>query len=137
MTLIGLTLVDIIEELLQTNNLLFPNMHIISNVMQFNPETGICDRFRKPEIHVFNKSEVTVRDLPYHDTIENRPNVILLGDSAGDLQMSKGISHEVCLTIGFLNLEIEKRLDAFIELYDIVVLYDGAADVVNWILEKL
>ena len=118
-------------------NLLFPNMHIISNEMLFNPETGICDGFRSPDIHVFNKSEVVIRDLPYHDTIENRSNVILLGDSAGDLQMSNGISHEVSLTIGFLNLEIEKRLSTFMELYDIVVLYDGTADVVNWILEKL
>ncbi|CAG8475580.1 610_t:CDS:2 [Diversispora eburnea] len=73
---------------LAAKNLFHPNnMHIVSNQMGFNEETGICDHFKEPLIHVFNKSEVMIKNSPYHEIIENRSNVILMGDSIGDLQI--------------------------------------------------
>ena len=108
--------------------------------MNFDPETGICNEFAEPLIHVFNKSEITIKgskDSLYHTTIENRGNVILLGDSIGDLQMSSGIKHDVCLNIGFLNYDDEKLLGSFLERFDIVVLDDGPMDAVNVIMQAI
>ncbi|RIA90943.1 pyrimidine 5'-nucleotidase [Glomus cerebriforme] len=129
---------NVIEEALTKENLYHKeNMHIVSNKMDFNPETGICDKFVAPLIHVFNKSEITIKDSPYHQTIEDRRNVILLGDSVGDLQMSRGIEHDICLNIGFLNYIDDDLLNSYLKIFDIVVLDDGPMDVVNMILQTI
>ncbi|CAG8724354.1 9019_t:CDS:2, partial [Racocetra persica] len=72
---------------------------------------------------------------PYHTIIENRGNVILLGDSIGDIHMSDGIQHETCLTIGFLNHMVEDLINIYLETFDIVVVDDGPMDIVNNILD--
>ncbi|KAF0362328.1 5-nucleotidase, cytosolic III [Gigaspora margarita] len=127
---------NVIEEVLITKNLYYSNnMHIVSNQMGFNPETGICDHFKVPLIHIFNKSEIMLKDSPYYKTIENRRNVILLGDSIGDIHMADGIQHEICLTIGFLNHDVEDYIDTYLETFDIVVVNDGPMDIVNHILD--
>ncbi|RHZ71884.1 hypothetical protein Glove_251g53 [Diversispora epigaea] len=127
---------DVIEQVLAAKNLFHPNnMHIVSNQMGFNDETGICDHFKEPLIHVFNKSEVMIKGSPYHEIIENRSNVILMGDSVGDLQMSRGIHHDTCLTVGFLNNMIDKFLITYLKTFDIVIIGDGPTDVVNFIID--
>jgi HAD superfamily hydrolase (TIGR01544 family) len=127
----------VIEEVLIAENLYHNNMHVVSNKMIFNPETGICDEFAEPMIHVFNKSEIAVRESYYHKTIEDRKNVILLGDSLGDLKMSYGIKHDVCLNIGFLNYDDDELLKIYLEKFDIVVIDDGPMDVANMILQSI
>nr|CAG8443365.1 11859_t:CDS:2 [Entrophospora candida]CAG8446124.1 8714_t:CDS:2 [Entrophospora candida] len=129
---------NVIEQVLRSKNLYDQdNMHIVSNQMGFNPTTGICDRFEEPLVHIFNKSEVVVKESPYHAAIEDRRNVILLGDSMGDLQMSSGISHDVSLTIAFLNVRIDEHLDEYLKSFDIVMVNDGPMDCVNIILSNI
>lgn len=129
---------NVIEQVLIRKNLYHrENMHIVSNQMKFNLETGICDDFTEPTIHIFNKSEIAVKHSPYHTTIENRRNVILLGDSIGDLHMADGIKHDVCLTIGFLNHDVDNLLKSYLENFDVVVIDDGPMDVVNIILQEI
>ncbi|CAG8634633.1 7030_t:CDS:2 [Acaulospora morrowiae] len=119
-------------------NLFYPmNMHIVSNEMGFNEKTGICDYFKEPLIHTFNKNEIMIKGSPYFTSIENRGNVILLGDSLSDVQMASGISHETCLSIGFLNYEVDKLLNMYLQTYDIVVVGDGPMDVVNFIVNTI
>jgi predicted HAD superfamily phosphohydrolase len=43
-----------------------------------------------------------VSETLHHSKIEGRDNIILLGDSIGDLQMSANVQHKAQLTIGFL-----------------------------------
>ncbi|CAI2190715.1 12104_t:CDS:2, partial [Funneliformis geosporum] len=129
---------NVIEQVLIQKKLYHQeNMHIVSNQMKFNLETGICDDFMEPSIHTFNKSEIAIKHSPYHTTIENRRNVILLGDSIGDLHMADGIKHDVCLTIGFLNHDVENLLKSYLENFDVVVIDDGPMDVVNIILQEI
>ncbi|KAG9289841.1 hypothetical protein G9A89_015421 [Geosiphon pyriformis] len=128
---------NVIEEVLRSKNLLRSNMHIVSNQMGFNPLTGICDHFKPPLIHIFNKSEFMLEKTPYYFTISERKNVILLGDSIGDLEMSSGVKHDICLNIGFLNDHVEELLDKYLNAFDIVVVHDGPIDVVSWILETI
>ncbi|KAG0743448.1 hypothetical protein G6F33_006887 [Rhizopus arrhizus] len=115
---------NIIEVILREVDLFFDNMHIVSNMMVFD-EQEICVDFKEPLIHVFNKSEFQLETSPYHALIENRRNVILMGDSLGDLQMSQGVDHDICLTIGFLNHDISALEPKYLEAFDIVIVGDA------------
>ncbi|RHZ65143.1 hypothetical protein Glove_319g79 [Diversispora epigaea] len=128
---------NIIEQVLISKNLFHPdNMHIISNKMGFNEKTGIYDHFKEPLIHTFNKSEVMIKDSPYYNTVKNRGNIILIGDSIGDLQMASGISHDICLSIGFYNKN-DDFFDKYQEMFDIVVTGDGPMKVINYIMDAI
>jgi len=53
---------------------------------------------------VFNKSENALHKSDYFEKLMHRDNIILLGDSLGDLRMAHGAAecHNI-LTVGFLN----------------------------------
>lgn len=54
-------------------------------------------------IHVLNKNEQVLIGTEYYDLVENRNNVILMGDHLGDSEMAEGIPHKnTVLKIGFL-----------------------------------
>ena len=59
--------------------------------------------FENELIHVFNKNENAIHDSDYFKKLEGRDNVILLGDSLGDLKMADGANASNLLKIGFLN----------------------------------
>ena len=113
----------------RTGSLGDTNMHIISNKMIFD-ELGICVGFEDPLIHVFNKNEASLSSKSYHDAIAQRRNVILMGDSLGDLRMSEGLAHNIELTIGFLSHDIENLLPSYLEAFDIVLTNDTDMSVV-------
>jgi HAD superfamily hydrolase (TIGR01544 family) len=111
---------DIIDTILKEVNLYFENMHTVSNMMVFDDQ-GICVDFKEPLIHVFNKSEFQLETSPYFKLIQERANVILMGDSLGDLQMSNGVAHDLCLNIGFLNHDIKSLEAAYTSAFDVVI----------------
>ncbi|KAI8997276.1 pyrimidine 5'-nucleotidase [Pilobolus umbonatus] len=125
---------DVIRSLLRKSNSMYDNMHIVSNMMIFD-ENDVCVGFEDPLIHIFNKSEFQLESSPYHKMIEERKNVILLGDSTGDLQMSQGIQHELCFNIGFLNHNIEELEPTYLEAFDIVIEGDANMEPVVEILK--
>ncbi|KAJ2959428.1 hypothetical protein NQZ79_g5059 [Umbelopsis isabellina] len=127
---------DIIHEVLKSHGMLFDNMHIVSNQMGWN-ENSVCDHFVDPLIHVFNKSEFSLENTAYYDTIKDRTNVILVGDSVGDVLMSQGVQHDTCLNIGFLNHDIDDLYEKYSKLYDILILGDSSIKPIMKILEKL
>jgi len=128
---------NVIQEALMQSNLYFDNMNVVSNKMAFNEETGICDKFVGPLFHVFNKDNFGLEGTDYEKLLENRNNVIICGDSLGDIKMADGVKHETCLSIGFLNLNKEKMLDKYMNTFDIVITDDGPFDLVNEILSIL
>lgn len=127
-------LANIIEEILRQHKLLLPHLHIVSNQMLFDEETGIVRAFADPLIHVFNKSEAV---LPDAVEVARRPNVLLMGDSIGDLQMSSGLKKEVELTLGFLNHDEERLKGQYVDAFDVVLLGDPPMDFVNALLELM
>lgn len=65
---------------------------------------GFLVGFKGGNIHVFNKNTHAIENSSYFENIRQRHNVILLGDSLGDLDIAEGITvTENILTIGFLN----------------------------------
>ncbi|KAG0169151.1 5'-nucleotidase, cytosolic III [Apophysomyces sp. BC1015] len=127
---------NIIEQILRKAGLYHDNMHIVSNMMKFNEE-GYCYDFADPLIHVFNKSEFQLETTSYYKSIEHRKNVILVGDSLGDLQMSQGIRHDLCLNVGFLNHDIEALEARYAKAFDIVIVGDANMDPIVDILKQL
>ncbi|KAI9245748.1 pyrimidine 5'-nucleotidase-domain-containing protein [Sporodiniella umbellata] len=126
---------DIIENVLRKAELYYQDtMHIVSNGMVF--KDNVCVDFKAPLIHVFNKSEFQLETSPYYAQIQHRANVILMGDSLGDLQMSQGVAHSACLTIGFLNHDIATLGSKYTDAFDIVIVGDANMDPVYEILDS-
>lgn len=58
---------------------------------------------------MFNKHENVIHSSPYFKEISGRTNVILLGDSLGDIKMAHGVpSPNTILKIGFLNDKVPR-----------------------------
>lgn len=128
---------DILEEALRHFQCHFPNLKFISNYMQFDEE-GTIIGFKGELIHMYNKNHGHVNSSEYHQALKDKTNILLLGDSLGDLDMLAGNQQQdVVLRIGFLNSRIEERLPQYMNSFDIVLLDDQTMDVVNGILRKI
>ena len=70
--------------------------------------------------------------------INNRTNVLLMGDTEGDHNMAESLENvENILKIGFLNHNIEKDFDKFLNLFDVVLMKDSSLNVPIKILNFL
>jgi len=72
--------------------------------MEFN-EQQLLVGFKEPLIHTYNKNESVIpQNCQYFGELAHRNNVILLGDSIGDVSMAQGVHKPGnILKIGFLN----------------------------------
>ena len=60
--------------------------------------------FKGDMIHIFNKNEGAIHRSDYFLDLAHRENILLLGDSMGDLRMADGATNNKnLLKIGFLN----------------------------------
>ena len=129
---------QIIEEILRKlgpTDLLLPNVYVIANDLIVDPSSNVVTSFKEPMMHSLNKKDTSVQlvrgENPAHHwfaKLKNRKNVILMGDSVGDANMSDGYDGDeevTILKIGFLNTNEEKLLDIYRKAFDIVVLHDG------------
>ena len=115
------------------------NTKVVSNFLSYDANGRVIG-CQGDMIHVYNKNESAVRDLEYLQLLQGRNNVILMGDSIGDLQMANGVENpETVLKFGFLNnpATAEKRLPSFLEGYDIVLMDDQTMDVPIKILNEV
>uniref|UniRef100_H2ZQP4 5'-nucleotidase n=1 Tax=Ciona savignyi TaxID=51511 RepID=H2ZQP4_CIOSA len=122
---------DVLEEVIRQKSSFLPNMKVVSNMMDFD-ENGILTGFHGELIHVYNKNEGALAHSAYFDDIKHRHNIILLGDSMGDLHMADGVQDiNTCLKIGYLNENVEHMLESYMNAWDIVLVDDASMDVAN------
>ncbi|MBW2998643.1 hypothetical protein KY321_03835, partial [Candidatus Woesearchaeota archaeon] len=113
---------NLIEGYLKQENIFYSNIQIISNIFEFD-ENGNALGYKDKIIHVFNKSEASIPE-EYKTQISKRKNVILMGDSLGDLDMTSGMDHDIVIKIGFLNEDLT-QLPLYKEKFDVVITNDG------------
>jgi 5'-nucleotidase len=81
--------------------------------------------FKEPVIHSFNKDETGMVNISEDKKFVHRSNILLLGDSLGDIGMDNGFDAQAVLKIGFLNDKIQEYLPHYREVYDALILNDG------------
>ncbi|XP_019064780.1 7-methylguanosine phosphate-specific 5'-nucleotidase isoform X2 [Fukomys damarensis] len=128
---------DILEEVIRQRGVLHPNIHIVSNYMDFGDD-GLLQGFKAPLIHIFNKNSPASGSTSYFRQLRGRTNILLLGDSLGDLSMADGVPGvQNILKIGFLNDRVEEQRELYLDSYDVVLERDETLDVVNGLLRHI
>jgi len=128
---------NVIEIVLQQQAALHNNITIISNFMEFNDQGEILG-FKGDFIHSLNKHQRANSEYFKQSSVRERENVVILGDSLGDLCMADGATNRRnCLTIGFLNDRVSDKLNSYMDAFDIVLINDETMDVPRSILEKI
>lgn len=128
---------DILEEVIRQAGVFHSNVNVFSNYMDFD-ELGVLQAFKGELIHIYNKREGALLNTGHFRELRARPNVLLLGDSLGDLSMADGVQDmENILKIGFLNDKVEERRQFYLDSYDIVLIKDETLDVPNAVLRYL
>eukprot|EP00953_Heterococcus_sp_UTEX-ZZ885_P018459 10310-Heterococcus_DN1.PRE.1 len=101
---------DVLEEVFKQHSEapLPQHAHIVSNRMVFNEQSGALEGFTEDLFHVFNKQASSIQHAPYFqaDGIDKRHNVILLGDSLGDVHMAT--SQQGCTMLTNYSLSYNK-----------------------------
>lgn len=126
---------DSIITTLKYHKLSLPNVSVISNQYVWDKNGNAIDLV-KPLIHTFNKNETSVKNSSVYSIISNRTNVILLGDSLGDVGMVEGFDYENLIKIGFLNFDVEKNLEEYKKIYDVVITNDSSMKFVYSLLKE-
>lgn len=128
---------DVLEEIIRQAGVYLPNVKVVSNFMDFD-NNGILKGFKGELIHVYNKHDGALRNTEYFKQFKDNSNIILMGDSLGDLNMADGVpNRENTLKIGFLNDKVDELLDKYLNSYDIVLVKDETLEVPNAILQKI
>ncbi|KAG3278121.1 5'-nucleotidase, cytosolic IIIA, transcript variant X2 [Ictidomys tridecemlineatus] len=128
---------DVLEEVLRQAGVYHPNIKVVSNFMDFD-ENGILKGFKGELIHVFNKHDGALKNTDYFIQLKDNSNIILLGDSEGDLKMADGVANvEHILKIGYLNDKVDELLEKYMDSYDIVLVKEESLEVANSILQKI
>ncbi|XP_076051995.1 cytosolic 5'-nucleotidase IIIB isoform X1 [Oratosquilla oratoria] len=128
---------DILEHVLMRFGVYTPNVKVVSNYFKYNEE-GYMVGFQGDLIHMFNKNENAIHSSDYFSQLTSRSNIILMGDSLGDINMAVGVPqpHNI-LRIGFLNDKVEERMESFMQGYDIILINDQTMDVASTIVNML
>lgn len=121
---------------LEYEQVLTENISIISNAF-IRDENGKAIGVREPVIHSFNKDETIIKNFPIYEEIKDRKNILLLGDSLGDVDMAKGFDYDHILKIWFLNNDSPEHREKYSEVYDLLILYDGDMEEVNRIIKLI
>ncbi|TKR65533.1 hypothetical protein L596_025924 [Steinernema carpocapsae] len=103
-------------------------------------ENNVCVGIKQPFIHCYNKGGAMLpKDDPYFHEYAIRQNVVMFGDSLGDLTMHHGVERTgALLTVALCNYGDKPELvEKYEKLYDIVVVGDESFDVPIQIVEKV
>ena len=128
---------NMVIDFLEMQNLMFSNIHFIGNTLEFDNKGRFIGIKDNKIIHVFNKHEIEIKNLPVYDKIKDRKNIILLGDGLGDLGMLRGLNYNNLIKIGFFNYAEEENLEDFKKNFDIIITNDGSFEYVNELLKDI
>ena len=126
-----------IQMFLEKEGIYSNNVHIITNIYSFD-NNGKATNVSEPIIHIMNKDETAIHDHPeIYDKIRDRKNVILLGDSLGDIGMITGFDYNNILKIGFLNPGEEQDESEYKKNFDLIITNDSHIEPINKIIQNI
>ena len=115
---------DAIKKVIENHKLDFSNIQYVTNIMKWDKD-GKALGYHRPLIHTLNKDETVLPSFPeVEHLIKERYNVLLLGNSTGDLGMAKGHRVDKLVTIGFLDKEAAHKQSDFEKDFDITIVGD-------------
>ena len=114
---------NIIVEFLKKEEDYYPNIHIISNTVEF--EDGVMKGLKGKTIHSLNK-DVVHGDDDVLKIINDRKNILLFGDLVADVKMIPKEKEKDALKFGFLDHKIDENLNYYKEVYDVVIRDEGS-----------
>ncbi|GAB1602733.1 cytosolic 5'-nucleotidase 3-like isoform X4 [Argonauta hians] len=125
---------DILKEIIIQQSSIYNNMKIVSNFMKFNEDKMVG--FENEIIHTFNKSKCEIHKSDYFRN--QRSNVILMGDTLGDLDLAEGVpKHFTVIKVGYLNDRVEDSLELYKKEFDIVLVKTESVDLINSIIKTM
>lgn len=127
---------DMIRLYLEQEGKLTNNVHIVANMFNFD-ESGKAKGIQEPVIHSLNKYETIIHNFPVFDAINDRKNVLLLGDSENDIGMVDGFEANTVLSVGFLNEKEDELIERYKKTYDVVLTGDPDFSEVNKIIKEI
>jgi 5'-nucleotidase len=127
---------DVIEGVLKQHKIFTKNIHVISNFFDFS-KNGKAKGYKGKIVHVFNKDESQIKGTPFFSKIASRKNVILLGDSLGDLKMVGQIPYDEIIKIGFLYDKNDPYIEEYKKNFDVLLFGDSSLDFVNHLLAEI
>lgn len=109
----------------------YSNIFYVTN--QFNWDAhGRAMSTKGQVIHTFNKDETILEEIPeIYEAVHERHDVILFGDSVGDVGMSEGFTYHNLLKIGFLNTDTALLQKEYEKHFDIILEGDGDFEFIN------
>lgn len=128
---------NVIPMFLEKEGILYDNIHIIANLYSFD-KNGQATNISEPIINVMNKDETAIHDhLKVYSKIKDRKNVILMGDSLGDLGMITGFKYNNLIKIGFLNDGEEQNKKEYEKNFDMIISQDSDIKPVNKLIIEI
>ena len=120
---------NFIKEFLIMNECYFDNIYIVSNFIKFENgfATGVMDNI---------KNEVSMPE-DVRKVLENRNNIILLGDGLDDVKMASEDKRESALKIGFLEENVEENKEFYLESFDVVCTDNTGFDELSEVIKVL
>ena len=128
---------DAVQIFLEKKGMDHPNIFYVTNRFTWNAE-GRAVAARGPVIHCMNKDETVIKDMPdVCRAVRGRENVLLMGDSLGDLGMACGFDSSSMIRVGFLNSDCERCRKSYEENFDVVLEGDGDFSYINRLVRDL
>jgi len=113
---------DVIEEFLRQHGALSENVTVCSNRLNYAADQTPKSVCPSPPITSFTKQYAYASASSFFEQHATRKNLIVLGDSVTDVDASRNVPCEQCLSVGFLNSRPDGL--AHINAFDAVVLGD-------------
>jgi 5'-nucleotidase len=128
---------DTIPLLLEKEHRLYKNVHILTNRYKWDKNGNAIGIINRP-LTALNKDETSVKGHPkIYNEIKNRKNVLLLGDSIGDLGMIIGFDYNNIIKIGFLNDKVEESMQEYKKNFDIIITNDSDMNYVDLLMKEI
>lgn len=130
--------IDSIRFFLERHNLLFENITIVSN--RFEYKDTVVSKIVPPLIHALNKNESVLKFFP-EIRLQDKRNIVLIGDSINDIDMVLDSNHDTVIRIGLCNeIDPEEKanlLPKFQERFDLVIEDDSSMSPLYGILKSI